>query len=120
MWASREKKPKFNVGDKVRIAKWKHSLHKGYLPNWTMEIFAVTEVRYTNPVTYKIVDFDDEQVEGSFYEQELVRFDKQDKDYEIEKIVKQRRKGGKKQFLVKWKGYPENMNSWVNEENLNL
>ena len=114
------RKPKFNIGDKVRIAKWKHSLHKGYLPNWTMEIFTVTDVKYTNPVTYKIADFDDEPVEGSFYEQELVRFDKQDKDYEIEKIVKQRRKGGKKQFLVKWKGYPENMNSWVNEENLNL
>src|ERR1700754_75175 len=65
------RKPKFNIGDKVRIAKWKHSLHKGYLPNWTMEIFTVTDVKYTNPVTYKIADFDDELVEGSFYQQEL-------------------------------------------------
>ena len=29
---------------------------KGYTPNWTEEIFTVSEVRYTDPITYKLKD----------------------------------------------------------------
>ena len=44
---------------------------KGYTPRWTEEIFVVSEVRYTDPITYKLKDFNGEEIKGSFYEQEL-------------------------------------------------
>lgn len=44
---------------------------RGYTPNWTEEVFVIDEVLPTKPVTYKIVDLMGEEIEGSFYEQEL-------------------------------------------------
>jgi hypothetical protein len=107
---------KFKVGDKVRISKYKSVFDKGYLPNWTTELFTVSKVLITNPVTYKIKDWNDEEVTGIFYEQELVKFDKQDQDYEVEKILKTRTRNNKKEYFVKWVGYPNTMNSWIPAE----
>jgi hypothetical protein len=64
-------KPKFAVGDRVRITKKKGTFEKGYTNRWTREIFVISEVLKTNPITYKIVDLKDENIIGSFYEQEL-------------------------------------------------
>jgi hypothetical protein len=52
---------------------------------------------------------------GTFYEQQLVKYDKQDKEYEIEEVIKTRTKNGKKQYFVKWKGYGDEFNSWVTQ-----
>ena len=50
----RDIKPKFSVGDKVRISKKKKTFEKGYTTRWTEEIFTIVEVKHTSPVTYKI------------------------------------------------------------------
>ena len=47
--------PKFSVGDKVRITKKKSIFDKGYTPRWTEEVFTVSEVHYTDPITYKFL-----------------------------------------------------------------
>ena len=105
------KNPKFSIGDKVRISKYKRKVFdKGYTPNWTEELFVVDHVMMTKPVTYKIVDLLGEKVEGSFYEKELQKAKQQ--TFRIEKVV--RRDNKKKKALVKWKGYSDKLNSWVN------
>ena len=76
----KSKKPKFAIVDKVHISKYKRRVFdKGYTPNWTEEVFVVNETLPTKPVTYKIVDLMGEEIEGSFYEQELKK--KQSKKY---------------------------------------
>ena len=65
------KKPKFKVGDRVRISKKKDTFEKGYTTRWRREIFVIKEVLDTDPVTYKIEDLNNEEITGSFYEQEL-------------------------------------------------
>ena len=67
----KSKKPKFKVDDRVRITKKKKKFEKGYTTRWTKEIFVIEKVLNTNPVTYKIKDLNDEEIKGSFYEQEL-------------------------------------------------
>ena len=62
---------KFDVGDRVRISKLKTKFEKGYTSRWTKEIFIVTVVQRTSPVTYKIADLHGEEVTGSFYEPEI-------------------------------------------------
>ena len=42
---SNEKDPKFNVGDHVRISKYKNIFAKGYTPNWSEEIFVVKKIK---------------------------------------------------------------------------
>ena len=80
-------KPKFSIGDKVRISKYKRKVFdKGYTPNWTEEIFVINKVLPTKPVTYSIVDLMGEPIEGSFYEQELQKAKQQ--IFRIEKVMK--------------------------------
>ena len=62
-------KPKFKVGDKVRISKYKRKVFdKGYTPNWTEEVFTVDKIQYTIAITYKLKDLNNEEIQGSFYE----------------------------------------------------
>ena len=61
------KKPKFTIGDKVRISKYKRRIFdKSYTPNWTEEVFIVDKILPTKPVTYEIIDSMGEEIEGSF------------------------------------------------------
>ena len=39
-----EKDSRFKVGDRVRISKFKNIFAKGYIPNWSTEIFIVDVV----------------------------------------------------------------------------
>ena len=64
-------KPKFSVGDRVRISKKKKTFKKGYTTRWTEEIFTFVEVKHMSPVTYRIADFNGEEITGTFYEPEL-------------------------------------------------
>ena len=119
---SKSSHAKFKVGDFVRINKTKRTFEKGYLPNWTHELFKISAVIKTqSSVTYKITDLDGESVRGTFYSQELQRVEK-DQIYEIESILNHRkRKVGKKrvkEIKVHWKGYPSKFDSWILESEL--
>ena len=107
------RKPKFKVGDHVRISKYKGIFEKGYTPNWGVEIFTVNAIQKTKPVTYKIKDYRNEVLEGCFYEFELIPVKYSDM-YLVEKIVK---RNGKKVY-VKWLGFDSTHNTWENESNL--
>ena len=104
--------PKFSVGDKVRITKKKKVFEKGYTTRWTEEIFTIKEIRETNPITYKLEDLQGEEIEGTFYEPELQKTEQQ--IYRIEKIIKKE----KGRSFVKWKGYSDKFNSWVDNKDL--
>ena len=81
------KKPKFSIGDKVRVSKYKRRVFdKGYTPNWTEEVFTVDKILFTKPVTYRIIDLLGEEIEGSFYEKELQKAKQQ--TFRIEKVVR--------------------------------
>ena len=109
------KKPKFTIGNKVRILKYKRRIFdKGYTPNWTEEVFVVDKVSPTKPVTYEIVDSMGEEIEGSFYKKELQKAKQQ--TFRIEKVI--RRDNKKKKALVKWKGYSDKFNSWLSFKDL--
>ena len=66
-----KKNPKFNVGDHVRISKYKDIFAKGYTLNWTKEVFIVNKIKNTVPWTYNISDLNNEKILGSFYEKEF-------------------------------------------------
>ena len=105
-------KPKFSVGDKVRISKKKKTFERGYIARWTEEIFKIVEVKRTSPVTYKIAHLNLEEIMGTFYETELQKTSQE--LFRIEKVIKR----GKKKSLVKWKGYSDDFNSWVDNKDI--
>ena len=65
------KDPKFKVGDCVRISKYKNIFAKGYMLNWSEEVFVIKKVKNTIPWTYAINDLNGEEIIGTFYKKEL-------------------------------------------------
>ena len=66
-----DKNPKFKVGDHVRISKYRNIFAKGYMPNWSEEIFVISKIKNTVPWTYVINDLNGKEIIGTFYENEL-------------------------------------------------
>ena len=103
------------LGDRVRISKTRRQFKKGYLPNWSDELFTVAVRHPIDPPTYEIDDYDKERLKGEFYELELQRVSKADDVYKVESILKTRKRKGRKEYFVKWFGYPDKFNSCVSD-----
>ena len=103
---------KFKVSDHVRISKYKNIFAKGCTPNWSEEVFAVNNIKNTVPWIYVANDLNGEKITGSFYEKKLQKSNQ--KQFRIEKVLK--RKGDK--LYVKWKGYNNRFNSWIDKKDL--
>ena len=72
----------------------------------------IKKVKNTVPWTYVINDLNVEEITGTFYEKELQKIDQQ--EFRIEKVIK--KKGDK--LYVKWKGYDNSINSWIDKKDL--
>ena len=106
------KDPKFKVGDRVRISKYKNIFSKGYTPNWSEEVFVIKKVKNTVPWTYVTNGLNGEEIMGTFYEKELQKTNEE--EFRIEKVI--RRKGDK--LYVKWKGPKNSFNSWIDKKDI--
>ena len=106
------KDPKFKIGKHVRISKYKNIFTKGYTLHWSEDIFVIKKVKNTVPWTYVINDLNGEEIIGTFYEKELQKTNQ--KELRIEKVIK--RKGNR--LYVKWKGYDNSFNSWIDKKDL--
>ena len=61
------KDPEFKIGDHVRISKYKSIFAKGYVLNWSEEVFVIKKVNNTVLRTYVISYFNVEEIVGGFY-----------------------------------------------------
>ncbi|XP_065645790.1 uncharacterized protein LOC136076244 [Hydra vulgaris] len=105
-------RPKFSINDRVRITKKKTTFEKGYTPRWTEEVFTISLIQYTDPPTYKITDNNGEEIQRTFYEQELQKTNQE--IFRIEKVIRKL----KNKSPVNWYRYPESFNSWVDNKEL--
>ena len=114
------KRYKFKVGDRVKISFLKRQFDREYSEKWSGEVFTVIERKMNQDIPmYKLKDYNNEVIESYFYEPELqLAYMNSEVVYKIEKIIKKRKKGNKREVLVKWKGWPERFNSWVLESEL--
>ena len=109
------KKPKFKIGDKVRISLLKNTFEKGYTSNWCEQIYVIDDIKTSNVHYYYLKDLNGEKLDGTFYQEELLKTNmKEDGLYIIEKIIK---KVGDK-CLIKWKEYDDSFNSYVNKNDI--
>ena len=108
-----KQKPKFKVGDKVRISKYKRKVSdKAYKPNWSEEVFTVDKIQSAIPITYKIKDLNNEEIKGSFYEPELLKT--QQEVFRVDKVI--RRDYKKKQALIQLQNTRKAIEYFVNKQ----
>ena len=107
--------PKLKVGDRVTLYKKFTQFKKESLHAWTKEVFVVAYVRPGVVPRYKLNEWDGTSLRSTFYAEGLQKVTARDDDlFRVEKIV--RRKGDK--VLVRWKGWPDKYNSWVEKRDL--
>ena len=102
-----EKKPKFQIGDKVRLGVKKDLFEKSYVINWSDKIYTIKRVFATRPITYKVEDDKGVEHKGKFYEQDLQKT-KVD-EFRIQKVLKKK----KNSALVRWVDYDSSYDSWI-------
>ena len=102
------------IGDLARIIKQRLTFARGYLPNWSEEIFIVYNRNNFKEPFYSLRDFGGEDIKGGFYEKEL-QLVQDSGEYRIEKVLRRKRVNGKQLHLVQWKGWPSKFNSWVED-----
>ena len=110
-------RPKHKQGSNVRMANYKETFDKGYLPNWSDEILNVSKVKQGKPDTYKVKDDKGETFEGNFYAEDLGKTRKDvETTYRI-KILKKRNRKGVREYYVKFIGYPDPP-QWIPEKDI--
>ena len=108
---------KFKMGDVVRLAKIPGTYDKETDKKWTDELFTVTTRSLNQGIPrYEVKDFANDPIRDKFSNDELQKvIVDQDTQYDIDKIIKKRKRGGKTQVLVHWVGWPSKFDSWIDE-----
>jgi transposase InsO family protein len=118
--STKSSRNKFKVGDIVRIRKWKSIFDRGYKQTFSNEYYKINRVLDNLPsVTYELQNLNDEEiVVGGFYANELQLI--KGGEYKIEKILKTEkdRNGKPVRYFVKWLGFDNRHNSWVNVQDM--
>ena len=110
---SNDKDPKFQVGDHVTISKYKNIFSKGYIPDWSEEVFAIKK-------SQKILCHEHMLFMTLIVKKLLEHFMKKNykktnqKEFMIEKVFKKKRN----MLYVKWEGYDNSFNSWIDKKDL--
>lgn len=107
-----KQKEKQSIGESVRIPAHKNKFTKGYSQNFTDEIYNVKAVNTSNkrPV-YKLKDYKNKEIPGTFYEEEIQRVRNEDK-YRVT-VLDERKRGRGKQYLIKWTNFPDLEPEWI-------
>ena len=110
------KKPKFKINDLVRISLKRRELFDKATGNikWSEELFKIYKINKSNVISYKIKDMNNKIIQGIFYEKELQKTRNTRDEYIIEKILKT----NKNKVYVKWRGYSNNFNSWIDKNSV--
>lgn len=116
---------KYDLGSYVRVSNIKrHPYSKETRrERWTEEVFKIVDRRMRESVPiYILEDTQEEKVTGTWYEQELFQatFDP-DGEYKLDPDfnIKTRKVKGRKQFYVKYQGWPSKFNEWIDEGQMN-
>jgi len=106
-------KPKYEINQLVRIALQKGVFHRGYKEQSNYEVFNIYDIKKTLPKPLYYIETHDtkEKITGGFYAHEITPVNSD--IFKVEKVIRKRRFQGKLQYFVKWKGYDQKHNSWI-------
>lgn len=106
---------KYKIGDLVRVSFLRRAFQREYDERWSRELFVVNERFISDGIPqYRLKDYSGEVVSGTFYENQLKKAYEQYR-YLVETVLRTRKRGGRKELLVRWRGWPSKYDSWIDE-----
>lgn len=116
---TKKRKPKFKVGQTVRIGKTKGHFSRSYNAQSHVEFFKIKTVNTKLPIpTYTLSNWrGDETIKGNFYAFELTKVKLTDV-FKIDRVIRTRTKNGKKQQFVHWQGFDDSYNTWIESKDV--
>ena len=116
----KKRRPKYKIVDTVKIFAERGNFHRGYMEDFTREHFIITKVMKNLPFPrYRIKEYNGEEIVGSFFEDELIKYNPpKDPLYDIDIIKERKNKKGEKEYLVHYIGWPNSYNEWRNARDL--
>ena len=110
------KKPKFKNNDLVRISLKRRALFDKPTGNvkWSEQLCKIYKINLSNVITCQLKDMNDGIIRGQFYTKELQLTKNTIGEYIIEKILKTKNN----KIYVKWRGYDNSFNSWINKNTI--
>ena len=121
------KRPKFKVGDRVRVSLLRGKFAREFMQRFSEEFFIISHIAESPPDVqlpaprYYLTDINGDILKGnpSFFENDLSLYIPNEKTrYKVDKIIGQRIRNKKKQYLVTWRGWPENTATWEDADNI--
>ena len=115
-------KPKYKVGQTVRLVLNRMSvMRRGYHPTYTWQVYKIFKVLDNLPLPrYEVVTLRGEPVGSpisTWFENELSAYNpSQPAPFKMERILDQQQRDSGEFYLIKWKGYNENYNSWIHQD----
>jgi len=109
-------KPKYKLGDWVRIHRLKGRFEKGFHGNFSYEIYQIVGIRKSEPVMYYLQDYFGELIDGGFYDNDLTSV-ADPSFFPIETVLDRRVYKRQPQMLVKYLGYKEP--KWIADKFVN-
>jgi len=112
----KRKKPKYAVGTIVFIGTLANKFHRGYQQTFNFEYFEIVRVNTAMPIPmYFLKSLNDGEVlKGGFYAEELQPVQGSEV-YKVDTVLDKRRRGGRNQLFVAWRGFDDTHNSWIDE-----
>ena len=99
----------------MRVSFVRRAFQREYDERWSRELFVVNERFISDGIPqYRLKDYAGEVISGTFYENQLKNAYEQYR-YLVETVLRTRKRGGKKQLLIRWRGWPSKYDSWIEE-----
>ena len=114
------KKPKFSVGQFVRVSRKGDIFEKSYHAHWSYLPYRIREIsKDSTPIGYYLEESDGKPVAGIYYENEL-QATKVPYAALVQNIVKKKKKDGVELSFVQYRGIPERYNRWIPSSEVQL
>lgn len=112
----KKSKPHFQIGHTVRIKTYGNKINnsrRAYVQQFKGELFKIRKINTRMPIPMYFLRSlnEEEDIEGGFYAEEMVRI--RGDLFKIEKILKRKGKGRNRKVYVKWKYFDNRWNQWI-------
>ena len=113
-------KPKFKVGDTIRIWVHRDKFIRAYHANYTHEYFTISEVLTNMPQPrYKAKDLLDDPLDFILHQNEIVKYTPTGEEMHKMEVLRRRTRNGRRECYVRWLGWPDKFNQWIPAADVN-